>query len=149
MRNNAVRYFLHCWDEYWLNTRQIGHGVSATELFVQWYVQVSKEGNINATHYWPFGRGIHQWLENFRQNVPVMWRRFPCHRAIIVSHDKPLLYLHTCKYALVIWSVNSNTAVIHNVYRRHTNTEFVKVKTIWKYRPRLKHHSCVHKVCFL
>ena len=41
--------------------------------------------NIKAPHYWPFVRGIHQWLVDSPHKGPVMWKAFPYHDVIMSS----------------------------------------------------------------
>ena len=49
----------------------------ATQLFAQQLVQVNIKENIQALHYWPFVREIHQWLVDFPHKAPVMQKKFP------------------------------------------------------------------------
>ena len=52
-------YFFHYSDVKWASWYLKSQ---ATRLFVKRYTQTNKRDNIKARHYWPFVRGIHQWL---------------------------------------------------------------------------------------
>ena len=51
----------------------------ASQLFVQQLGHETNKGNIKVQHYWPFVRGIHQWLVDSPHKGPVTWKAFPCH----------------------------------------------------------------------
>ena len=48
--------------------------------------------NMKALHYWPFERGIHQWLVDSPHKGPVMQKAFPCYDIMVDSpHKGPVM----------------------------------------------------------
>ena len=52
-------------------------------LFLQQLSEANSKEKIRAPHYWPFVRGIHQWLVVSIHKGSVMQNQFPCHNAIM------------------------------------------------------------------
>ena len=54
-----------------------------TWLFVEPFLQAYIKDSIKDAHYWPFVRGIHQWLVDSPHKGPVMHEAFACHEVIM------------------------------------------------------------------
>ena len=52
---------------------------TGNSLFIQQFIRAGNQENTEAPYYWPFMRGIHQWLVDSPHKWPVMWKEFPCH----------------------------------------------------------------------
>ena len=55
---------------------------TAAQMFVEQVVQTIK-GNIKAPSYWPFVRGIHQWMVDSPHKGPVTQKVFPLYDAVL------------------------------------------------------------------
>ena len=58
-----------------------------TQLFVEQLFQVKKKENINATHHWPFVKGIPLWPVDYPLQKAVIQKAFPCQAVVLAGES--------------------------------------------------------------
>ena len=66
-------------------------------LTVQMFVLGIHQRKYQSQHYWPFVRGIHQWLVDSPHKGPVNQKAFPLHDVIMCKlSNSDRMYVHAC-----------------------------------------------------